>query len=400
MTGSEWTAVLAVGINALAVMPGTLGVLLLTHKMAAHPAGARYIYRQSLWVLAASLLLLIWALYQAWTHDGISSLMIGLLAAYFGILVFAFFMHAGLNFQPVTKPRFIAVEEALRKFGAEEEVIGVLDGQHRPYAFVTRLARRPHVIYQPDGDSPFFVTHCILAHSSMAYPMTGNFSDPDIQVTAVLANNMVFYEKASRCSVTQIQNRPHSGGEEMPTSSTLMMSLKTWKHLYPNSQVWVREREWRDTFYLNLLARTSVIDPDSPDKVYPLEHPLDTRLPMKSLVLGVKIGDRTRAYPISAFADRAIIEERVGGENLLLWAAFGGDFIQIFKGETDGSAGFKRAENEDYFTDELTGSRWSPSGECLAGPSKGRRLEAIPHFNKIFWYVWADYYPQTTIYPA
>ena len=41
-------AIIAVPLIALGVLPGTLGVLMLTNRIAASPAGARYIYSQSL----------------------------------------------------------------------------------------------------------------------------------------------------------------------------------------------------------------------------------------------------------------------------------------------------------------------------------------------------------------
>jgi len=402
MTGSEWIALTALLLNAVAVLPGTLGVLLFTHKMAADPAGARYIYNHSKWVLIASAPLLLWALERALASDGVSRLLLALILGYGGILVFGFLMHAGLNFKPVHRPTFISAADALRRFDPDEEVIGVVDDNQRPYAFITRLARRPHVIYQPEGQDPFFVTHCILAHSSMSYPMRGEFSQPDIQVTAVLANNMVFYDKSTRCSVTQIQNRPRSSERSLPTVPTVMVSLKTWCDLYPDSRVWVRDKEWRDTFYLTLLARTSVIDPASPDKVYPLEHPLDGRLPMKSMVLGVMAGGQTRAYPVSAFASCPVIQDQLGEASLTLWSAYEGDFLQVFRRELEPGKllTFNPGDTENRFVDLESGSEWSPTGECLSGKHRGQRLQAVPHFNKMFWYVWADYYPETTIYGA
>ena len=113
---------------------------------------------------------------------------VGFIFAYIGILIFGFLMQAGLLFQPVRKPVFISIEQAIEKFGADEEVIGVVDADGKPFAFITSLARRPHVVYQPDGDEPFIMSHCILSHSSMSYATRGDFKQPDILVVAVKAN--------------------------------------------------------------------------------------------------------------------------------------------------------------------------------------------------------------------
>lgn len=400
MAGSEWMAALAVLLCALAVLPGTLGVLMLTHKLAADAAGARFIYGRSIWVLAVSVLLIALAVYQSLTGDGVSLITLAAIVIYVGILLFGFFMHTSLMFKPVRQPTFVSIDEALQRFGPDEEVVGVIDQQGKPHAFVTRLARRPHVVYQPEGDAPFIMTHCILAHSSMSYALEGEFSAPDISISAVLANNMVFYDKSSRCSVIQIENRARGDGMSLQTVATVNVRLSTWQSLYPESRVWVRPREWRDVFYLKLLSRAEVIDPESPVMVYALQNPADERLPMKSLVLGVRNGVDTKTYPVSVFAQEPVINDRLGDKDLLLIAAFENDYIQVFDRQIESgtSLDFKPASRPGYFIDTQTDSEWSAQGQCITGQYAGRQLRPYPHYNKMFWYVWADFQPGTEIY--
>ena len=400
MAGSDWMALAAVLLCAVAVLPGTLGVLMLTHKFAADASGARFIYGQSAWVLAASAVLLADAVYGAVTGGGITGIMMGSIAAYGGILVFGFFMHTSFMFRPVREPTFVTLDEAIQGYGPDEEVVGVIDQSGKPHAFVARLARRPHVVYQPEGEAPFIMTHCILAHSSMSYALEGDFSAPDISISAVLANNMVFYDKSSRCSVIQIQNRARNKGMVLQTVSTVTVRLSTWQALYPESRVWVRAREWRDFFYLKLLARADVIDPASPVMVYALQNPQDDRLPMKSLVLGLRNGEDNRAYPVSLFAQTPLINDRLGDKDLLLTAAFDGDYIQVFDRNIESATTltFRPSSTPGGFVDTSTESEWGPQGQCIKGHYAGHRLRPFAHYNKIFWYVWADFFPGTDIY--
>jgi hypothetical protein len=304
---------------AVAVLPGTLGILMLTNKIAASPAGARYIYSQSGILVVAALALIGYGLYQNGTAGSWSITVIGSTVAVALLLIYGFLMHAKLLFRPVKDPLFISLDEAIEKFGPDEEVVGVIDGDGKPFAFVARLARRPHIVYQPEGESPFIMTHCILAHSSMSYALEGNFEQPDITITAALANNMVFYEKSSRCSVVQIHNRLEGRNDPLSTVPTVMTSLGTWQKLYPDSPVWMRPKEWRDTFYLTVLARADVIDPASPVMVYPLQHELDNRLPMKSLVLGVSAGGQERTYSVAIIAEQKVINDRLGDTPLAIF---------------------------------------------------------------------------------
>jgi len=400
MAGFEWIAMSAVLLCAVAVLPGTLGVLMLTHKLAADASGARFIYGQSVWVFSISAMLFAAAVYGAVTGGGFSAIMLISMAAWCGILVFGFFMHTSLMFRPVRKPEFISLDAALSRFGPDEEVVGVIDQRGKPHAFVAHLARRPHVVYQPAGEAPFIMTHCILAHSSMSFALEGKFSTPDISISAVLANNMVFYDKSSRCSVIQIQNRARDKDMSLQTVSTVMVRLSSWKTLYPESKVWVRPKEWRDFFYLKLLSRADVIDPASPVMVYALQNPKDERLPMKSLVLGLRNGTDNRAYPVSLFAQAPLINDRLGNKDLLLTAAFDDDYIQVFEREIEPgrTLTFKPSSTPGWYVDEQTKSEWAPQGKCMKGSNAGRQLIPFAHYNKIFWYVWADFFPGTEIY--
>ena len=389
----------AVLLCAVAVLPGTLGVLMLTHKLAADATGARFIYGQSVWVLVASAVLLIFAIYEATSSGGLSIVMLASIAAYGGILVFGFFMHTALLFRPVREPTFISLDEAMKRFGPDEEVVGVIDQNGKPFAFVARLARRPHVVYQTEGEAPFIMTHCILAHSSMSYALEGDFSNPDISISAVLANNMVFYDRSNRCSVIQIQDKARDEDLVFQTVSTVAVRLATWQSLYPQSRVWVRAKEWRDFFYLKLLARADIIDPTSPVMIYALENPLDERLPMKSMVLGVRNGSDNRAYPISLFDNAPLVNDQLGDRALLLVAAFDNDYIQVFDREIESGTvlTFRPSSTPNQFVDTQTGSEWGPQGQGIEGHYSGRQLQPYAHYNKIFWYVWADFFPETDL---
>ncbi len=399
MTVAEWLSITAALSCALAVLPGSLGVLVWTNNLAAGTRGARYIYGRAAGVLGLSAILLAAALYQAASGGGVSTVFVAGVIAYAGVLVFGFVMHTKLMFKPIRKPMFISVDEAIQRFGPDEEVIGVTDRGRRPFAFITRLARRPHIVHQPDGDTPFVMTHCILSHSSMGYAAEGRFRQPELAVAAALANNLVIYDKNNACAISQIQNESRDQNLALDPLPTVSVSLKTWQALYPESQVWIRRFTWRDTFFLQVLSRTDIIDPDSPKLVYPLRRPRDDRLPLKSQVVGVKVGNEAKAYPVPLFEQPRIINDTIGGKSLAVASAYDGDYIQVFDRELDGSTlTLRSADDGDGFIDEQTGSRFSPTGKCVEGTYQGRQLEPIPHYNKIFWFPWVDYYPETEVF--
>ena len=197
--------------------------------------------------------------------------------------------------------------------------------------------------------------------------------------------------------MVQLHNRLEGRNDPLSTVPTVMTSLRTWQRLYPDSPVWMRPKEWRDTFYLKVLARADVIDPASPVMVYPLQHELDNRLPMKSLVLGVSAGGQERTYPAAVVAEQKVINDRLGNTPLVIFCI--DDYMQVFDRRIVGATlTFEKEDQGSGFTDMESGSEWTPTGNCTSGKHQGTQLAAIPHYNKIFWFVWSDYFPNCDIY--
>ena len=82
-------------------------------------------------------------------------------------------------------------------------------------------------------------------------------------------------------------------------------------------------------------------------------------------------------------------------------AANNNDYLQIFDRNVGGlTLTFVESELNNKLRDNETGSEWTPQGMCITGDYEGTQLVRIPHYNKIFWFVWADYHPQTTIFES
>ncbi len=400
MSSAELIALIAVLLFAVSILPGTLGILLMTSKIAAKDWGARLIYEKAMLGATAAGVLMVGAWILVATGGGGPSLfMMGATLVFLGVCIFGFLMHTKFLFQPVTNPLYMSVDEALQKFGPDEEVIGVIDDEGTAWAYVARLARRPHIVEQNEGKSPFMMTHCILAHSSMAFALEDKVARPDITITSALANNLVFYEKNTKCSIVQARNGSLNKGElPLRMMPTIAVSLKTWKAMYPGSKIWFRKKEWRDEFYLRLLARADVIDPKSPVMVYPLTHGLDERLPMKSMVTGIEIDGQSRVYTMEHSQQNPLIQDQFAGVDLLIAAGYDNDLIQVFDRTVDDKTLSFAADGENHFIDSQTSSKWNMQGVCVEGPMKGKNLKLVPHYNKMFWYVWGDYHPGTEIY--
>jgi hypothetical protein len=98
---------------ALAILPGMLGILMLTNKIAADAAGARLIYQHLMSVLLVSVVLILFASYQAFSSASPGWLLSACLFGFACVCIFGFLMHTRLLFKPIRVPFFISIEEAI-----------------------------------------------------------------------------------------------------------------------------------------------------------------------------------------------------------------------------------------------------------------------------------------------
>ena len=134
----------------------------------------------------------------------------------------------------------------------------------------------------------------------------------------------------------------------------------------------------------------------------------DDRLPNKLLVIGVQVGDTYRAYPLTLFTETSLINDEVDGVPLLIFhdkdsfatAVFArtvGDTVLTFKVKKDARAETALAamDNRGYFARDNSGTQWNLiTGKATAGERKLMRLPAV----NIYWFAWARYHPETSIY--
>jgi hypothetical protein len=140
---------------------------------------------------------------------------------------------------------------------------------------------------------------------------------------------------------------------------------------------------------------------------------IDGRLNPKVRIVGVAIDDDEVAYPLPQLAEVGVVNDSVGGEPIVvLWVpgtvsglgaptVAGGEevgtAVVLSRRAADGSVlEFETAGDADM-RDTATGSTWTLDGSAVDGPLAGERLEPIPN-DQPFWFAWAIFRPDTTIW--
>jgi hypothetical protein len=125
--------------------------------------------------------------------------------------------------------------------------------------------------------------------------------------------------------------------------------------------------------------------------------PYDDRLHPKAWVLGVATDSAARAYPAETVRDRdGLVTDRVGDLPVVVTTT--GDSLVAYDRRVDG-----RTLSFERDGDALVagGSRWNVvSGRALDGPYEGQSLRQANERSLMFWFAWADFYPETTIFGA
>ena len=133
---------------------------------------------------------------------------------------------------------------------------------------------------------------------------------------------------------------------------------------------------------------------------------VDDRFEALSRVVGVRVGDTTKAYPFETISRELAVDDEIDGTAITVWwgapdTADSLDANRVADGrgigtgiaflrEVDGRTLTFAANGDDTFSDVETGSTWNLLGRAVAGPLGGTELDTALHQNE-FWFAWAAF---------
>jgi len=127
---------------------------------------------------------------------------------------------------------------------------------------------------------------------------------------------------------------------------------------------------------------------------------IDQTLPPRTLVVGLTIGNASKAYPFDALVKQSPIIDDVAGVPIVAVVGKDGKSVRAFERMVDGRKleMFTKTGTPDFaMFDAETGSEWDFNGRAINGQLNGRLLKKIPVLND-YWFDWKNYHPQTFIY--
>jgi len=136
-----------------------------------------------------------------------------------------------------------------------------------------------------------------------------------------------------------------------------------------------------------------------PDTIFPVpERSAD--LSTKEQVFGLAFDDEARAYPLSLFQDKNVINDTLAGRNVVIFAAASGAGIRAYDSEDHAftpSASSAGSSLVVILTDE-DGVDWKTEENALVSlDGSDRTLEQTPSRDS-YWFGWYAFYLHTDIY--
>jgi hypothetical protein len=216
----------------------------------------------------------------------------------------------------------------------------------------------------------------------------------------VIAGNEVFRDRESGSRWQQSSLEAISGpmkGEHVKLYPFLLTNWGEWRKLHPDTLVLKplpgyaeRIPEYNKRVQEGLSQRGS-----APDGVL---H-TDPRLPPKTMILGLDAGGANQAFPLNALRRTRVINEKLGGEPILVVHQPGSDTTTAFSARLNGRVLRFAAANPEatQLIDQETHSRWDPYGHCASGSLAGSQLQSLI-LEPEYWFAWSEFHQDTTIY--
>lgn len=301
----------------------------------------------------------------------------------------------------ITEPAFDTdYDEVKTTLDDSTRVVGVEHaGEARAYPLKVLTF---HEIVNDDFGGPLLVTYCPLCASAVVADRTVDGSSTVFAVSGLLWNSdLVMYDVETESLWSQVLATAIRG-ERVGTQLTLRPSTTTtwgrWTDSHPDSRVLLPAPESTTitSSGAEFYDRNPYVGYDTSPRVgIGQNEEVDDRLHPKTQVLGVAHGGVARAYTWYLVWRDGLVTDTVGRLPVVV-AALDDGTMSAFVRRVDGEGvRFHRAGPNL----SAAGSEWDiVTGRAVSGPHEGTTLERANDRSAMFWFAWAEFYPETEIY--
>jgi len=310
---------------------------------------------------------------------------------------------------PIDNPTFESIADASTWLQPQSPVIAFeLDGTARAYPLA--ILTRHEIVNDVVADVPVAVTFCPLCNSAVVFDRTVDGQILRFGVSGLLRNSdLIMWDDLTQSWWQQFTGEGIVGsytGTELTLLPSQVVGFGAFVEQYPDGEVLARGG--------GTYATNPYVGYDSSAQPFLFRGELDDRLFATERILGALIGGEAVAYPFPALAEAIVINDTVGGVDVVAFWQPGATsaldqssidasrdvgMAALYSRELDGQTLTFSVDADGAIRDDQTGSAWNVFGTATDGEFSGSQLRqqfAFPHF----WFAWAAFRPETSIYGA
>ena len=283
---------------------------------------------------------------------------------------------------PLETPTQIAASEAVDWMNDTDQVVGIeINGDARAYP--VRIIAWHEMVNDTIGGAPVSLAYCTLCGSAILYDGRAGSEVYRFGTSGLLyRSNKLMYDRTTRTLWNQFSGRPAIGplvgsGIELEVLPVVVTTWAEWLKRHPDTLVLDIE-----TGYHRDYGPGVAYDDYNSSPLTWFNVPIsDDRLGAKDEVYVVRSGGALTAYPTPLLAERGLVQDEVGGVEVVVVATADGAGGRSY--ETGGRV-FESVDVEMGTLTDVEGGVWVVGEDGLAGPS-GEVLARVSGHNA-FWF--------------
>jgi hypothetical protein len=271
----------------------------------------------------------------------------------------------------------------------DDLVFGVsINGDNRAYPL--RIMGWHEMFNETIGGVPVALAYCTLCGAGILFETEVAGRDKPFVFGSsgfLYRSNKLMFDRQTDSLWNQFTGRPVAGplvdsGIELKIRPVTITSWSRWRERHPDTKVLsLRTGHSRDygsgVVYRDYFA--------SPDLMFPTIVRNEGSVKRKDFVFGIRDVAAAKAWPIEAFADEPVINDTVGGRNVVLVGDAATRTVRAFDRKDHV---FEKTDDPDYLAG--AGGNWTLGEDALTGPD-GERLVRVPgHVS--YWFAWDGYH--------
>ncbi|VAV94284.1 hypothetical protein MNBD_ALPHA08-23 [hydrothermal vent metagenome] len=284
-------------------------------------------------------------------------------------------------------PKLITADEA--DYMKDDDLIfGVeINGDARAYPL--RIMGWHEMFNETIGGVPVALAYCTLCGSGILFEtLVEGRSKPLVFGSSgfLYRSNKLMFDRETDSLWNQFTGEPVSGplvdsGIKLKILPVLITSWEQWKAKNPKTRILSLTTGYRRNYDSGNVYKEYFA---SPDLMFPAIVRDESKLKRKDYVFGIRDFAVSKAWPISAFKKTRVINDAIGGKNLVLVGNAATRSVRAYQrqGQT-----FEWSEGTEQLRDGNT--LWKISENALTAPD-GSTLSRVPG-HIAYWFAWDSY---------